>query len=479
MIFTFLRRAFLLPILFLILSSLCLAQEESLPYPGIYHIHSNISNQEENYPLRKIVSLAQDRGIKILIFTDTLLRRWEYGLPIFSNIFKISIQQDAVVKSGIKSYLRDLKKIKDEFPDMLILEGVEVTPFYWWSGNPFKKGLTLNDGNKHLLVVGLKNYQDYAHLPVVCNRYFLPQLKDLPPLLISMTLVILGILFLRKKKQRQFLGLALNIAGILFFLNFFPFSASRYNPYSGPKKFLPYQELINYVCKKGGLAFWAHPEVTELVSAGKFATINFYTPSYPEALMLTSGYTGFGVNISPGTNHDLILAGGAWDKVLKSYCEGKRNQPVWAIGEADYRGRGRIDSLQNIFFLHKFKPELAYEALRRGRLYVRYYLENKIDVSLSDFHIEDSQNTAGEFAFMGEEIRIKGRPRLHIKGNYAIYPSEDLSLEIIRNGEIIKELKLSEGGIFDLEFQDDSLGALDKKIYYRLNFFAFYPNIKN
>ncbi len=484
MIFTAIRWVYLLPILFLIFTSPCLAQEEYLPYPGIIHIHSDVSSGV--YPLRRLVSLAQDKGIKILVFTDTYLARWEYGLPIFSNIFKFSIEQESVVKYGVKRYLEDLRKIKEEFPDMVILEGVEVTPFYWWSGSPLKKNLSLYDWERQFLAVGLKKYQDYTRLPVVGNRYILPQLKDIPPLLIPIALIISGI-FLLKKKQRKLLGLALNAVGILFLFQLFPFSSSQYNPYFGYKNYLPYQDLINYVDKKGGLVFWSQPEVTEQTSEGRrFLSINFYTASYPESLILTSGYTGFGVNMALGTH--IILTQGEWDNVLIGYCEGKRSQPVWVIGEVAYHDTGPIDSTQNIFFLPELSYESVYEALRRGRLYVRYYLENNINISLSDFHIEDPQNK-DKFAFMGDEIEIKGKPLLRIKGNYIINPPQDLRIEIIRDGQIIKEFEFtplekthpirensltgfSNEGVFDLEFQDDSLETSSRKSYYRLNFFA-------
>jgi len=482
MIFTALRRVYLLPILFLIFSSPCLAQEEYLPYPGIIHIHSNVSSGV--YSLRRLVSLAQDKGIKILVFTDTYLSRWEYGLPVFSNIFKISREEQSVVKYGVKRYLEDLKKIKEEFPDMVILEGIDVTPFYWWSGSPLKKNLSLYDGERHLLVVGLKKYQDYTRLPVVGNRYILPQLKDISPLLISISLIISGIFLFKKRK---ILGLALNAAGILFLFHLFPFSSSQYNPYFGYKNYLPYQDLINYVHKKGGLVFWAHPE-SESPFVRQFATVNFYTPSYTESLTETSGYAGFGVSMIPGTSHNLILAQGEWDNVLTNYCAGKRSQPVWAMGEVVYHGPGPIDSFQNIFFLPKLSYDSVYEALRRGRFYIRYYSENNINISLSDFHIEDSPG-AKKIALMGDEIEIKGKPRLHIKGNYIISPPEDLRIQIIRDGQIIKEFEFtplekahpirensltgfSNEGVFDLEFQDDSKEVSQGKSYYRLNFFV-------
>ena len=104
-----------------------LAQEKLTAYPAVIHIHSTISGAD--YLPRRVIRLAKDKGIRILIFTDSLLRRWEYGLPGVSTIFRFSAEEDSISSYGIKRYLNDFKKIKTEFPDMLILEGAEVAPF--------------------------------------------------------------------------------------------------------------------------------------------------------------------------------------------------------------------------------------------------------------------------------------------------------------------------------------------------------------
>jgi hypothetical protein len=451
MSFKVLRGFFYFLACFLLLPSLCYSDSSAgfTPYPGIIHIHSNISSAEA-YSLRRSVELAREKGIKIIIFTDSLLRRWEYGLPVFSNIFKVSMEEGSVFKYGIKRYLRDLENLRKEFPDMLILEGAEVTPHYWWQGNFFKKKLIMNDWNKQFLAIGLNKYSDYRYLPVSANRYFFPRLKDFPILLISLFFIFPGLAFLKRKSR--VLGISLIIAGILLLLNFFPFSASRYSPYSSQKKYSAHQVLINYVNKHGGVTFWSLPQVTDSVSLGKFAGVNFYTPSYTEALMLTSDYAGFGVSLLSGNNNSLILAGGKWDKVLIGYCEGKRAQPVWLIGESDYRGNGDIGAMQNVFLLKEFNYASIYDSLRKGRLYVRSFLKNKTEVSLSDFYVEVS--------------------RIHIKGNYKIKAEQSLRIELIRNGEVIKEFNPGEGGVFDLEFQDAKLRASAEKCYYRLNIYA-------
>lgn len=477
MIPTGIRRAYLLSAFFLILSSLCFAQDESLspafikargqPYTGIIHIHSNIT-EEGVYPFRRLVTLAQAKGIKILVFTDTFLKRWEYGLPFLSNIFKISIKQRCIVEYGIRNYLEDLEKINDEFPDMVILPGTQVSPFYFWSGSILKKDLSLNDWNKDFLVTGLKSYSDYARLPVVCNRYLKPQLKDVFSLLIPIALIIFGVFSLKKSK---ILGWTLNILGILFLFNAFPFSASRFDPYHGSKAFLPYQDLINYVNKKNGLVFWAHPMIAQEASSMKFLRINLYTPAYPEALAKTTGYTGFGAGLAGSANDNPVLAAGLWDNALKDYCLGKRNQPAWVVGEAEYVGAGQIDSAQNIFFLPELNSKSVYEALRKGKFYVRSYSENSINISLSDFHIEDSRDK-DNFAFMGDKIQIMGRPRLFIKGYFTNNPAGNLKVEVIGGGEVIRKFEFTNEQAFNLEFQDDSPQAVGKKSYFRLVFFA-------
>src|SRR3990167_9377581 len=111
--------------LYFLLAGTCLtsasAQERPSAYPAVIHIHSTISGAD--YPPRRIVSLAREQGVRILVFTDSFIRRWEYGLPPVSNIFKLSAEEASISRYGTKRYLNDFKKIKDEFPDMLILEG--------------------------------------------------------------------------------------------------------------------------------------------------------------------------------------------------------------------------------------------------------------------------------------------------------------------------------------------------------------------
>ncbi|MDD4939188.1 MAG: hypothetical protein PHE18_04410 [Candidatus Omnitrophica bacterium] len=458
---------FLIFLFYLAFPLACSGQDEYSPYPGIIHIHSNIS-QGGVYSLRRLSDRARESGIRILVFGDDFLRRWEYGPPVFSRTVKISIEEPSASRYGIKKYLQELEQARKENPGMLLLEGFEVAPFYWWSGSVFRKNLTMNDWNRHLLVTGLNSSRDYEFLPVTGNRYLFPRQKDLPGSLTCLFLTAAGIFFLKKKNRKGFLGMSAVIAGILYFFAIFPFSSSRFNPFQGYKNFLPYQELIDYVRLKGGAVFWAHPETSETASGGRFMGAKFYTPPYPESLEITSGYTGFCVNLRYSKSCELILPGGEWDRVLISYCERKRLDPAWVIGEMDYRREGPLDIVQNIFLLPEFKAESAYDALRKGRLYVRYYSKEKINISLDDFHVEGSEG--GQKAFMGNSLKLKSKPVLKIKGDCAVDTAEPLRLEIIRYGKIVKVYPLDNRGKFDLIFEDDP--APNRKSYYRLNFLA-------
>lgn len=105
----------------LFLLTFCLAQDEYQPYVGIIHVHSNPLQGQRVYSLEKIISSAKDKGVKIIVFSDTFLRRLEYRFPGFFKIIKVYFKEDSVVKYGIKKYLEDSKKIKEQCPNTIIL----------------------------------------------------------------------------------------------------------------------------------------------------------------------------------------------------------------------------------------------------------------------------------------------------------------------------------------------------------------------
>ncbi|MBI3008691.1 MAG: hypothetical protein HYY56_04160, partial [Candidatus Omnitrophica bacterium] len=283
--------------------------EGYIQVPGVIHLHTVVSGGTKT--VNEYAQMAEERGIGIVIITDHDNSKYEYGIGL-KKIFKKVVEEDSVLKFGIDKYLGLIKHAGEKNPDVMVIDGVESLPFYYWTGSYFKKNLTLNNRDKHMLVIGLDNPEDYKYMPLIAN------------------------------------GLA------------------RYDQYHGENYVLPYQDLINYVHKKGGLTFWAHPEHEEVVNV---KWVRAVTKPYYEDLLRTDGYTGFSV-FYEGYNK-IGKPGGIWDRVLMEYCSGKRKKPVWAIGELDDHGMGDRDliDVMTIFLMKGKNHKEVLDALREGRVY--------------------------------------------------------------------------------------------------------------
>ena len=431
--------------------------EDYHSFEGIIQVVTNVSDGA--YSPSQVVNLAKERGIKIIFFNDSLFRKAEYGIRPFENLIKIKKEEPSVFRYGIKKYLKEIEDLNRQYPDMVVFAGVEAYPFYWWQGSPLKGKLFNFDLNKHLFVFGL-TAKDYEFLPVIGKRYILPQnFKSLILFFISILAIFVGMRLIRLRIRRfSYLGYTIFILGILFLLNNFPFPY-KYDAYHGDKGYKPYQEFIDYVKKRGGFVFWAHPEYEFSRSLGK---VDLYTLKYPDVLTNTFDYDGFG-GVFPG-HISSCLAGREWDIILKEFCLGQRKMPIWIIGEVDFDGTttAEIDSIQTIFFSKHLDKDSILESLRKGRYYARRHTADCY-VDLESFTLQNSM--------MGESVIVKNKPKLVIKGAANMNPDTKIRLEIIRSAETIKAYEILKGR-FDLEFIDEEYQKITGKSYYRINFFS-------
>jgi hypothetical protein len=278
-------------------------------------------------------------------------------------------------------------------------------------------------------------------MPVVGNRQWLPFSKNALFNLWPVFMIIFGLRLLRKRA----LGISFILIGFLFLINNFPFSASRFNVYQGDQGVKPYQDLIDYVNLKGGLIFWAHPEV---FSQRRYFGIEVYTEPHPEDLLLTSGYTGFGLILKDKC--EITEPKGIWDKLLIEYMEGKRKNPVWIIGTPHFTGEsGPIGYLETIFFIREAKTKDVLAALREGRMYVRFNLGGE-PVILNEFSVK---NTG------------RGLIQIIIKGTQPP-AAEPLKIELIRNGKAFKNFEETDNE-WGITVEDNFLPK-ESKVYYRL-----------
>ncbi len=353
---------------------------------GSIHIHTSFSGG--NLTPEEVVALARDKGIKVLAITDYSDRKWEYH--------KISINRASVLKFGMKRYLEKMTSVANENPDMVILCGLETSPFYYWEGNFLKP--VCRDYNKHIVVLGLQELYEYENLPLLANKN------------------------------------------------------SGYDQYSGSQAIEPYQKLIDYVNLRGGLTFWAHPEMEDNF---RYLNARLYTPPYVGDLKRSFDYTGF--SVFPRGSQIAPKPGGYWDEVLGDYCKGKRAKPVWCIGESDYRKEGNdIANPPTVFVDSVGDKEDALAAFRSGRIYALDSPQKGL--FLNYFGVKDSKTN--EFMSMGGTL-LSGTNSVTIKVDIeSEHPLKKVVL--VRDGVITKESN-------EMRFEFvDNLSSPQEKVFYRL-----------
>jgi len=292
-------------------------------------------------------------------------------------------------------------------------------------------------------VIGLKDGEDYENLPSIANgfrRVFSPLIFfNIIPLIILLS----GILLLRIKRKKKIAfrnqviviyftpyktpAALIIMISILFTINNFPFIPHKYDQYHGDMGAGPYQELIDYVNKRGGMVFWAHPEAK---NRGYANGVEYYTAPYYNHLLETDGYTGFAA-FWEGMKF-IGNPGGIWDRILIDYCNGKRNKPIWAIGELDFEGGNisNVKEINTVLLLNKRSKKDVLDALKNGRMYATRNFASQF-LSLAEFSV----NGMGH---MGEMIEGYKPVQINIKIKILDKNKRKLKIEIISMGKIIK-----------------------------------------
>jgi hypothetical protein len=448
--------------LFLLLTSLpCAAATTYRQVPVAIHVHSNWSRNGD-MSLARIAETAAAAGIRAVILSDHDIMKCEYGLPPFRDTLKRTVEFPSVLKNGPEKYLAEIRGVNESHPNVLLIPGVESTPYYFWTGQPWKKDLTLNDWHKHLLVAGLYHPDDYRRLPVLGNEAAAGRINSLR--LWPLLLVPAGLLLM---KIRRIAGRALFYAGALATFINFPFNSLPFSQYDGRRNEAPYQGMIDYVARTApdtGMVFWAHPEAPNFDTPKKLHGISLLTAKYPDALLSTRGYTGFGY-FQEGAAA-VGSAGGIWDGLLTGYVTGQRRSPVWAVGELDYRADGKhgtyIDSFKNIVLLPEnepLTPATLIHAIRSGRFYVAAKQHKGGELLLKEFCIRNASGSA----MMGETLKTKGSARLSVQLSTTGTADVKVKLVLLDKGRILRSIDTTTP--VDMTFP---LPSARESTYYRL-----------
>jgi len=395
--------------------------------PGVMHVHTTYSSGRHS--IEELVAKADEKKLGVLVLTDHDQVVMEYGLFPFRHLVKKREEKNAVLQIGPEAYLAEIKRFNTQQQSVLIIPGVQSSPFYYWKGNPFGQGLTAYDYRKELLLIGLSAPDDYYSLPQLFGGFSTRYVRDLMPrFLLFLAVFLLSVYLLFQKGKFKIGGVVVALLSIALMINHHPFKSSRFDPYHGDQGTAPFQEVIDYAKSRGGLVFWAHPESNYSKNGVQMGPIKMLTEPYPDELIASKHYTGFAAIY--GDSSSAANAGMHWDQILMDYCRGRRDRPVWAIAGSDFHEAKKgfeLDTFQTIFLVDVKRSQDVLQALARGRIYaVRKSKDSRL--SLDQFTIKDQ--SSGKAAIMGEEINVKGTPIIEGRISTLDQSRQDLKISI-------------------------------------------------
>jgi hypothetical protein len=435
---------------------------EHLDLSAVLHVHSTFSSG--SYTLEQLVGKAREKGIDILVVTDHDRVALQYGLPPFRNLLKWTEERRSVLEQGAASYLGEIDRLNASQSEVLLVPGVQSSPFYHWSGNPFNGSLTAHDYHKELLLIGMTRAGDYGELPLLHNGFGthgLPQKLPAFAALAAAGAIGFG-LFFRSSGRLKRGGLVVGIIGILAAADQHPFRSSRFDPYHGDQGIAPFQEVIDHTRSRGGLTFWAHPESNHAVAGVAMGPITLVTGHHAEDLAAAQGYTGFAALY--GDTSTVAAPGGLWDRILISYCRGERAEPVWGIAEADFHHEqdgGELDVFQTAVLAVDKSAAAVLDALRRGRCYA---VQKGRGYRLILDRFEVRHAPGGAAAGSGEEISVQGPTLVRVRISASDGRPYPMRLVVVRGGSVLAAIE----GTTPMEVDVTDDGDWTGRSFYRL-----------
>jgi hypothetical protein len=209
---------------------------------------------------------------------------------------------------GPQAYLSEIDRLSRLYPDMILIPGSILSPFYYWSGSWFKGDLTVNQYDRKILAFNLTKPEDYEGVPA-------------------------------------------------------------FTPHAGDQGIAPFQQTIDYIHGRGALAFWNYPEQRSGIR--KHGPVDVNTPPYPEVLWESKNYAGFaaiyGDRITatdPGKHWDRALkefCDGKREKPVWGISTADFHE--------DGKLGLKLGAFPTTFLVREFSKAAVLDALRKGRMY--------------------------------------------------------------------------------------------------------------
>ena len=428
------------------------AQERYLQLDAAVHAFSRYSTGHARIEI--LAQEAVDNGFEILVLTDADVLGVEYGLPFLRNLFAFSHDQPALLASdALGEYLEEIRRVDAAMEDLVLIDGVESRPFYYWSGIFGNGPWQLQHWNKRQIAIGLGSVGAYASLPVSGGAggmvWHWTSFLLLWPLvgLIYAVLAHGSVIWIRG---------AIGLVSLLCLIDNVPFKVPLWDAYHGDLGPAPYQYYIDSVNERGGLVFWVAPDKRETVElfGGRIGAV--CPPSSVESnLVHTFDYTGFAA-LHPGRSHH-AEPGGAWDRALGQYLRRERERPVWGIGDANYQG-GTPKAARTVILARERSREGVLEAMRAGRMDAAIGDER---LKLEEFSIHTNRGRGGA----GQNLETDGSVEVRVRIAGGSSANQPVRLRLVRSGEVVDQTT----GVTPLSFThvDADIG-FGERSYYRI-----------
>jgi hypothetical protein len=437
------------------------------------HVHSTASTGE--LTIEALAERAEQLGLDVLILTDNFSLRYEYGFWPLTGLLKRQVRFPSVLEYGIDRYVEEIAEVQGRHPKLIILPGVEVAPYYYWTGSLVGRNLTMHNAQRNLLVLGLTKPEDYRSLPVSGNpgsyTFDWRGAVNGAPIL----LFIPALLLWRQRRYasdrrslRRSVSCVLIVLAVMLVANAWPLSQPAFSSYDDQLGYRPYQALIDDVRGKGGLVFWSMTEARDFQehAVWPLGTVTIKTEPHAEALLMTTGYTGFGGLYQDGRTN--IKPGELWDRLL-NLPTSQRSSPPVLIGELAFHGlrdAGKdLHRLVTVLWVKERTVAGVLEALRSGQAYAVGEGDHHVQLRLDEFRV--ACQAGAKSASVGDRLDPAGANDLTVQLSVTANDRgrHPVKVRVIRSGEVLAQF--SGETPFRVDWPDTT-ASMDEPMTYRV-----------
>ncbi len=398
----------------------------------LLHAHAGI-----DHGLDQLVNLqraAAARDIDAVVITEQLLAQWQWAPPVVRWFWNYRRRIPSIRSYGIGKYLRTVAELDRAVPEVTLIAGTEIAPYYRWTGAPWNRDLSMWDWQRNILALGLPGPDDYARLPVLGLRHdLIGSWRDLPWLAV---LLISGAFFLVFLNRLRFVPAVLCFIPTALLIWSGPPPPAPFPAYRDETPIAPYQALIDTVRARGGFTIWTQIEATDDHS---YPWGRIHTEPHPQVMLESTRYTAFGA-IYPATS-TVEKPGGVWDRVLLEYLAGERSDPVWGWGELalhypeqlEGSNAKRVDGVLSVVLAPDRSQEALLDALREGRGYALLAARPGGHLRLDRFEVTAGGRPGG----MGSTVTAEGPLRVDAGVSFTGPEPPAVRVRLVRSGEVV------------------------------------------